>query len=504
MKNKIILALCTIVLLLFNLTGALFCQELSVILSTLEQLEKRLNKIEAKQKLNYSKLQNQINQRAENNSQSESDSSLVNLLPQIETLKLAVNKLENKDNKLNNTSQEGLVDDLRLLTSQLRTVIQNAPNNKSGANISELFKPEVKGFFYYHHDASTDDGQTNSFDFSRVYIGAKYTLSDKFTARYLTDVGHASGSGKFEVFTKYAYLDWKMNFWKAHVIIGLQGTQNWKPAEKAWGYRIIRKSPMESFGSYLGNAKKIYTNHLQNRINALLDTTNGHIPTSAEQILAGDLSIQKSNFGTAVGSKMGASADIGVNFSLKPTSKFYLNFMILNGSGYKKAENNMFKNIQIRTGSYFFNYALHLSTYFEIEPWRGKHKNGFVKNYKNFQWDLFAGYNFKNIFIIGANANSKIFSGSYENIITNCFSVFGNVDIMPAKLKALARFDFYRTGFNKSNMAKLKTNANLVIIGLDYRPHKLVNIIPNFQILLYEDGQSEPDKAFYVHLQFKL
>ena len=106
-----------------------------------------------------------------------------------------------------------------------------------------------KGYFYYHHDASQGDGQTNSFDFARLYMGAKYHISDEFSVEYLTDIAHHDKTGKLEVYTKYAYVDWSITN-KLNLVMGLQGTSNWKQPEKAWGYRSIHKAPMEAFGGF--------------------------------------------------------------------------------------------------------------------------------------------------------------------------------------------------------------------------------------------------------------
>lgn len=88
-----------------------------------------------------------------------------------------------------------------LVASQLFTTL-------AFADESGTYKLDGEGYYAYHHDFSKRDGQTNSFDLSRVYFGIKYNISDQFTARYLTDIGHEPGGGKLEVFAKYAYLDW--------------------------------------------------------------------------------------------------------------------------------------------------------------------------------------------------------------------------------------------------------------------------------------------------------
>ena len=84
--------------------------------------------------------------------------------------------------------------------------------NDAGDLVEALSKLKVEGtgYFYYTHDASKGDGQSNSFDFARMYFGATYRLSDNFSVRYLSDFSHQDKTGKFEVFAKYAYVDWKL------------------------------------------------------------------------------------------------------------------------------------------------------------------------------------------------------------------------------------------------------------------------------------------------------
>jgi hypothetical protein len=50
----------------------------------------------------------------------------------------------------------------------------------------------------------------------------------------------------------------------------------------------------------------------------------------------------------------------------------------------------------------------------------------------------------------------------------------------------------------------LRTHANLLVLGLDVVPDKHIHLVPNIQILSYEDGERDPRKDFYIHLQYKL
>ena len=366
------------------------------------------------------------------------------------------------------------------------------------ADLNDYFQPELLGYLYYYHDGSAGNGKTNSFDISRAYIGARYKLSDNFSFRYLSDIGH-SLTGEFEMFTKYAYLDWKLDP-KANLLIGLQSTSNFKVEEKAWGYRVIRKAPMESFGDYFPTAIKNYTDRLDARKAA--STAAGN--TSA----ANEIANQKKNFATSSKGSMSSSADQGIGLSLKPGKNAYIDLIVRNGSGYKKAEDDKQKDFSARVGGYFLEKKLHLSAFMEVEPWSGTNVDGSYKSFTNFQYDLFGSYSYKEDFILGVNFNSKKFAGPYEDITATNFAVFTSFSLAPKKVKALARFDSYRTGFNKNsatpNLAELKTNANLFIVGLDFLPDKRVHIIPNLQILKYEDSSIKSNKAFYIHMQVEL
>lgn len=355
--------------------------------------------------------------------------------------------------------------------------------------------PEGKGYFYYLHDFTSGAGQENEFDISRMYIGTKYQISEEFMARYLTDISHQPGGGKFELFTKYAYLDWNLRHWNLHALMGLQGTNNWSVPEKAWGYRAIRKSPMESFGDFWGGVKGAYGQRLDDW--AVADPSK-----------AAELGYQESNFDTGANTKMGSSSDMGVGLKWKPNSFYYANFMVRNGVGYKKAENDMYKNFQVRAGGYFLEKAVHLSAYAEVEPWKGVDNDGDPKSYNNIQFDLFCSYQKKGLFLVGVNYNSKTIPGSLEDITASCISGFGNVFIVEKKLKALARYDIYQTGFNDAErqpgLEELETNTSLLIIGLDWMPAKKVHLIPNVQILSFEDSDIDANNTFYVHLWYNL
>jgi hypothetical protein len=338
-------------------------------------------------------------------------------------------------------------------------------------------KPEAKVFFHYRLDLTssgdienfTDRG--NEFDFSRVYAGLKYRMSEDFLAHFLTDVGRRDNTGQLEVFAKYAYLDWSLGFAGAHLTMGLQTTYNWKQPETMWGYRGIQYAPMEAFHKYWSSEANIY-------LSSLSDST-------------AEVFRQASNFTIASGNGMGSSADLGIGFSIKPGGSYYLNLLIHNGPGYKSAENDFYKNIQVRTGRYFLDKSLHVTGYAEVEPWKGAEKT-----YVNLQWDLAASYEKEDLFLAGINANGKTFPGSMETITGWCVSGFGSVFIVKKRLKVLGRYDYFITGLDDN------TNAGLMIAGIDYIPLKGINIVPNVQVWDYEDSRKDTQVELYVHVLY--
>lgn len=366
--------------------------------------------------------------------------------------------------------------------------------NDAGDLVEALSKLKVEGtgYFYYTHDASKGDGQSNSFDFARMYFGATYRLSDNFSVRYLSDFSHQDKTGKFEVFAKYAYVDWKLND-KFNLIMGLQGTSNWKEPENAWGYRSIQYAPMESFRKFWGEAAERYTNHIYGLY-------------KNQEVADNTLILRRyRSFSTANKSGLGSSADMGVSIKFKPSSDYYIDLSVFNGSGYKKQETDEYKNVQLRFGTHQIDRRLHISGYIEAEPWSGGDQAGKKKQYMNVQWDMMASFKRNGIFSVGVDLNGKNFDG-IEIIKAMNYSVFGNFHVLQEKLKVLARYDYYSTGFDDAEKLvagdQWKTNGSLIIIGLDYIAHKNIHIIPNFQMLSYEDSAKDSENTVYVHLSF--
>ena len=103
--------------------------------------------------------------------------------------------------------------------------------------------------------------------------------------------------------------------------------------------------------------------------------------------------------------------------------------MLLNGAGYKKAEDDRYKNVQARVGNYLLGGRLHVNGYLEIEPWSMEAPDGGESKFTNYQWDLASSWEEKGRCLVGVDLNAKRFDGSWEKITATCFSVFGNANL---------------------------------------------------------------------------
>ncbi|MBT7619043.1 MAG: hypothetical protein HN590_17340, partial [Calditrichaeota bacterium] len=176
------------------------------------------------------------------------------------------------------------------------------PDN-TGDLVETLSKLKVdgKGYFYYNYDVSVDDSESNEFDFSRIYLGAKYHISEDFTIRYLNETNNLRSV------TKLTYVHWSIHP-KVDIVIGLLGMNNWKESEKAWGYRSIHFAPMEAFGEFWGSALASYRFNIRER------AFDSEISENEERYLHA----QNGNFYKLRNKKMGYSADLGVKLDYRP------------------------------------------------------------------------------------------------------------------------------------------------------------------------------------------
>lgn len=297
-----------------------------------------------------------------------------------------------------------------------------------------------------NHDNSLKD--QNGFWFRRIYFTYDNDLGDGFSVRLRTEMaskGDFKTSSKIEPFVKDAYLKWKMS--KHTLFFGLSPTPTWTIIEKIWGYRSVEKTPLD----------------LQ---------------------------------------KFGSSRDFGfaVKGALDPDKKFLYHAMIANGEG-TSSENNKGKNVLCSLG-----FRLTNSIFIEVYADRQNEIKG-VEDSTRITVQGFAAYETENMRLGAQFAQQTRQGSSNKDKKLRIASVFG-VYSLSVKLKFVTRYDKMldanSQGSKISYMPFDKTaKSNFLLIGIDYKPHKLVSIVPNIEYVFYEKtGGFKPDSDLIARVTF--
>ena len=107
-----------------------------------------------------------------------------------------------------------------------------------------------KVFWNYNYDFSDSAQQVSAFDLDRVYLGYKYKFNDNVSAKITYDVGKNDAGSNYTAFVKIAQLDYKLSS-KVKLSMGMIGGKQFNDQEKVWGYRYIYKTLQDEnkFGS---------------------------------------------------------------------------------------------------------------------------------------------------------------------------------------------------------------------------------------------------------------
>lgn len=120
-------------------------------------------------------------------------------------------------------------------------------------NTDGKFRGNMIGDYYWiaeNHDPAIKD--KNGFWFRRIYFTYDKKLSDAFSVRFrleMSQPGDFSTESKITPVVKDAYLKWKAG--NTHFILGISPTPTWNIVEKTWGYRSVEKTALDlqKFGS---------------------------------------------------------------------------------------------------------------------------------------------------------------------------------------------------------------------------------------------------------------
>ena len=167
-------------------------------------------------------------------------------------------------------------------------------------------------FWNYNTDLSSESSKKNSFEVKRVYLGYKFKIDDKISAKVTFDIGKNSAGSDYTAFLKTAQIDWSLkdNF---KLSFGMIGNKQFKYQESIGGYRYLYKT------------------------------------------------FQDEN-------KFGSSADLGVNGEIKVSKNLKMNLFMLNGEGYKNIQDD---DGYMKIGGnliYEISNGLSLKLYYDSEP----------------------------------------------------------------------------------------------------------------------------------------
>ena len=315
-------------------------------------------------------------------------------------------------------------------------------------NSNEVFIPggdvQFKVFWNYHTDLSEDATQTSAFELKRAYLGYKYNFSDAISTKITLDVGSNSGGSDYTAFLKVAQLDWKVAS-SVKLSMGLIGMKQFNDQEKFWGYRYIFKSFQDQ---------------------------NGY----------------------------GSSADLGINAEFKLSKNLKANFLIVNGEGYKKLQDEDGK--QKVGGSLIFTPVKGLTTkiYADSQPSIDSDAITTISlfaGYKANNWRFGSEYNKLN--------NGKKYSSAEQDHDLDGLSFYVTYEIND-KVELFGRFDQLSSNTlpGESETWNMSKDGNQIIGGVQYVPINGLSFSLNYQGYSFDNALKDTKSLVFLNAEFKL
>ena len=311
----------------------------------------------------------------------------------------------------------------------------------------EEFKPNGKPLFdihwNYHTDLSENAEKTSAFELKRAYLGYSYKFSKTISAKITFDVGSDDVSA-YTAYLKAAQLDWEVSP-AVKLSMGLIGMKQFKDQEKFWGYRYIFKSFQDQNG-------------------------------------------------------FGSSADLGINAEFKISKNLKANFLIANGEGYKKLQDEDGK--QKVGGSLVFTPIEGLTTkiYADSQPSIDSDAIttlSLFAGYDASDWRLGVEYNKMN--------NGKKYSSPAQDHNLDGLSFYSTY-VISKKVEVFGRFDQLSSNIlsGESEAWNMAKDGNRIIAGIQVAPVKGLKFSLNYQNYSFDDSAINNKSLVYLNAQFKL
>ncbi len=312
----------------------------------------------------------------------------------------------------------------------------------------EDFKPsgevQFKVFWNYHYDFSQNATKKSAFEINRSYFGYAYDFSKNISAKIIFDAGSDVGFSEYSILLKTAQLDWKVAE-GVKLSLGLIGMRQFNDQEDFWNYRYIFKSFQDEH-------------------------------------------------------RYGPSSDLGVNAEFTLTKTLKANFVISNGEGYSKLQDE--DGNQKFGGSLVFEPIKGLTTKIYMESQAVSDSKAIsalalFAGYKATDWRLGAEYNKLNDGkkysspAVDHELDGLSFYATY--VINKKFEIFGRFDQLQSNILSGETI-----AWNDEN------DGNQIITGIQYAPVKGLKFSLNYQNFSFDNSTIDTKSLVFLNAEFKL
>jgi hypothetical protein len=326
-----------------------------------------------------------------------------------------------------------------IFISSLLSVSSILSQEKSGG---KLWGYVFGDYFYKISGNSTEVSTTQfsniekdfqAFQMRRAYLYYDNVINENFSTQFLLEGNDKSldAKGRYSVYIKAAYLEWKEIIPLGSIAFGLVPTPTWSwgISEKVWNFRAVEKTITDFRG-------------------------------------------------------LGDGSDLGIAIRGKFNSEGTVSYVAMIGNGNaQKLENNRYKK-------YYFNLnsrplkGIAIEGYIDYEPYADKKS-------KTTLMGLLA-YNTAELTIGFQSVYQKQnkFGSGYSDITKFGISSYLWVNLSE-QIKAFFRYDFFNPD-TKTSASGYK--ENFIVTGVDYMPIKDIHIMPNIWMNTFSDKSSIKNK----------
>ena len=299
-------------------------------------------------------------------------------------------------------------------------------------------------FWNYNTDLSSEASKKNSFEVKRVYLGYKFKIDDKISAKVTFDIGKNSAGSDYTAFLKTAQIDWSLkdNF---KISFGMIGNKQFKYQESIWGYRYLYKT------------------------------------------------FQDEN-------KFGSSADLGVNGEIKVSKNLKMNLFMLNGEGYKNIQDD---DGYMKIGGnliYEISNGLSLKLYYDSEPGNDEFNVtnvgyfiGYDKNKTRVGFEYNKINNAKSYNSPSLDNNLSGFSGYISQKFSENSSVFFRYDSLESNIVS-----------GSSEPWNSGKDGKLMILGYEHVVTKGFKLNLNYRNYNYTDNSINNKSMVFINAEIKI